>query len=56
MAEENEKIEVSKGAALAEQLAYDIKVGNFKPFGDTPDGELATMMKYVDGIDAAVPN
>lgn len=43
-------------AALAEQLAYDIKVGNFKPFGDTPDGELATMMQYVDGIDAKVPN
>ena len=43
-------------AALAEQLAYDIKVGNFKPFGDTPDGELATMMTYVDGIDAKVPN
>ena len=43
-------------AALAEQLAYDIKVGNFKPFGDTPDGELATMMQHVDGIDAKVPN
>lgn len=43
-------------AALAEQLAYDIKVGKFKPFGDTPDGELATMMTYVDGIDAMLPN
>jgi basic membrane protein A and related proteins len=42
-------------AALAEQLAYDIKVGNFKPFGDTPDGELATMMTYVDGVDATLP-
>ena len=43
-------------AALAEQLAYDIKVGNFKPFGDLDDGTLATMMTYVDGIDAKVPN
>ena len=43
-------------AALAEQLAYDIKVGKFKPFGDAPDGELATMMTYVDGIDAMLPN
>ena len=42
-------------ASLAEQLAYDIKVGNFKPFGDTPDGELATMMTYVDGVDATLP-
>ena len=43
-------------AALAEQLAYDIKTGNFKPFGDADDGTLATMMEYVPGIDAQLPN
>jgi len=43
-------------AALAEQLAYDIETGNFKPFGDADDGALATMMNYVPGIDAQLPN
>lgn len=43
-------------AALAERLAADIKAGTFKPFGDLDDGTLATMMEYVDGIDAALPN
>ena len=42
-------------AALAEKLAADIKSGAFKPFGDLDDGSLATMMEYVDGLDAAKP-
>lgn len=42
-------------AALAEKLAADIKAGTFKPFGDLDDGTLATMMEYVDGLDAAKP-
>ena len=43
-------------AELANTLAHDIKTGKFKPFGDTPESELAVMMQYVDGIDANVPN
>jgi len=42
-------------AAHAEHIAHHIKTGHFKPFGDLDDGALATMMEYVDGIDASVP-
>ena len=42
-------------ARHAEQLAHLIKTGHFKPFGDLDDGALATMMDYVEGIDATVP-
>ena len=42
-------------AAKAEMLADHIKMGHFKPFGDLDDGALATMMDYVDGLDAAKP-
>lgn len=43
-------------AALAARLQDDITTGKFKPFGDTPEGDLAIMMQYVEGIDANVPN
>ena len=42
-------------AAHAEHIAHDIKTGKFKPFGDLDDGALATMMDYVEGLDAAKP-
>jgi len=42
-------------AAHAEHIAHHIKTGHFKPFGDLDDGALATMMEYVDGLDAAKP-
>ena len=41
---------------IAQKLEDDILSGKFKPFGDTSDGDLASMMTYVDGIDAQVPN
>ena len=43
-------------SSIAMQLENDILTGKFKPFGDTPEGDLAVMMNYVDGIDATVPN
>ena len=43
-------------AGVAQQLQADITSGKFKPFGDASDGDLATMMQYVDGIDAQIPN
>ena len=42
-------------ATLAAQLQDDITTGKFKPFGDLDDQALATMMEYVDGLDAAKP-
>ena len=42
-------------SSIAMQLENDILTGKFKPFGDTPEGDLAIMMEYVDGIDATVP-
>jgi basic membrane protein A and related proteins len=42
-------------AALAEDLADQIRTGQLKPFGDTSDGDLAVMMQYLDGIDAIIP-
>ena len=42
-------------AEVAQRLQDDITSGKFKPFGDTPDAELGGMMKYVDGIDAKIP-
>lgn len=42
-------------AAKAEMLAEHIKSGHFKPFGDATDEQLATMMDYVPGLDAAKP-
>jgi len=42
-------------AAHAEHIAHHIKTGHFKPFGDLDDEALATMMEYVDGLDAAKP-
>ena len=42
-------------SSIAMQLENDILTGKFKPFGDTPEGDLAVMMNYVDGIDATVP-
>ncbi len=42
-------------AGVAKQLQADITSGKFKPFGDAPDGKLATMMEYVDGVDAILP-
>jgi len=42
-------------AGVAQVLQADITSGKFKPFGDTSDGDLSTMMKYVDGIDAVLP-
>ena len=42
-------------AKHAEHIAHHIKTGHFKPFGDLDDGALATMMEYVDGLDAAKP-
>ena len=42
-------------AGVAQRLQADITSGKFKPFGDAPDGKLATMMEYVDGIDAVLP-
>ena len=43
-------------SSIAMQLENDILTGKFKPFGDLDDGALATMMKYVDGVDAVLPN
>ena len=43
-------------ALIAQRLEDDILSGKFKPFGDTSDEDLASMMTYVDGIDAQVPN
>lgn len=43
-------------AAHAAEIEHSIRTGAFKPFGDTPDGELLGMMKYLDGIDAVLPN
>ena len=43
-------------AEHANHIAHHIKTGHFKPFGDLDDGVLATMMEYVEGIDAIVPN
>ena len=43
-------------SSIAMQLENDILTGKFKPFGDLDDGALATMMKYVDGVDAILPN
>ena len=40
---------------VAQVLEAHITSGTFKPFGDTPDAELGGMMKYVDGIDAKIP-
>ena len=45
----------AKLAKHAEHIAHHIKTGHFKPFGDLDDGALATMMEYVDGLDAAKP-
>lgn len=42
-------------AGVAQQLQADITSGKFKPFGDASDGDLATMMEYVDGVDAILP-
>lgn len=42
-------------AKHAEHIAHHITTGHFKPFGDLDDGALATMMEYVDGLDAAKP-
>ncbi len=41
--------------AKAKLLQEHITMGHFKPFGDLDDGALATMMEYVDGLDAAKP-
>ncbi len=43
-------------ALIAQRLEDDILSGKFKPFGDLDDGALGGMMKYMDGIDAQVPN
>ena len=43
-------------ALIAQRLEDDILSGKFKPFGDASDSDLSSMMTYVDGIDAQVPN
>ena len=43
-------------ALIAQRLEDDILSGKFKPFGDASDGDLSSMMTYMDGIDAQVPN
>ena len=40
---------------VAQQLEADIASGKLQPFGALDDGKLATMMDYVDGLDAAKP-
>lgn len=42
-------------AEVAQRLQDDITSGKFKPFGNTPDGALGSMMEYVEGIDALPP-
>ena len=43
-------------ALIAQRLEDDILSGKFKPFGDASDGDLSSMMTYMDGIDTQVPN